>query len=143
MVAQDAGRVLVVDDDVASARGLARLLRADGFDVELRFSGPAALSRLRHAPTIRVLITELVLPIVDGLTLAAFARAHHPGVRVVVTSAYPQLAPNESVRAVFAKPIDYTALRAQLLESDDECRDGAPHGRPRPDEQAGPYRRAG
>ena len=110
--------VLVVDDDLLSARILARLLREDGFDVELVGDGATAIGRLARRPMPDVLITDLRMPYVDGLAVAEYARSRTPGLPIFVLTGYPNaLAPLDDLApppTVFPKPVDYPGLISSL-----------------------------
>src|SRR5438876_10136127 len=62
------GKVLVVDDEPAERDGLARLVGQWGYEVETAGSGEEALKRIESQHP-AVVVTDLVLPEVDGLTL--------------------------------------------------------------------------
>jgi len=83
-----AGRVLVVDDeptvlDLASSR-----LALAGLGVLSARDGLEALAHLRERGPFDVLVTDLVMPGIDGLELAAQARAIQPGIEVLVISGH-------------------------------------------------------
>lgn len=59
-------RLLVVDDDQSVAIGLAALLRARGYEVEVVFSGEEALERLARPPRPDLVILDYELPSLDG-----------------------------------------------------------------------------
>ena len=59
-------RLLVVDDERSVALGLASLLRARGYEVELAFSGEEGLARLARAPKPDLLLLDYGLPELDG-----------------------------------------------------------------------------
>ena len=62
-------RVLVVDDNVDSARSMAMLLQLEGYDVECAFDGEEALVRAAsHQPHAAIL--DLGLPILNGYQVA-------------------------------------------------------------------------
>ena len=61
-------RILVVDDDDEARRGLAVLLRGDGFSVSCAEDGEAALAEARLAPP-DVVLTDLRMPKMDGVSL--------------------------------------------------------------------------
>lgn len=75
-------RILVVDDDEILSRFLERILRAEGFAVELTHSGTAALACLR--PDIDLLILDLNLPVMDGLAILRQLRPGFPKLPVLV-----------------------------------------------------------
>lgn len=66
------------------------------------------------------LVTELALPLSDGETLARYARARDPSVRVVVLTRYPHLLVPGRVGGptpvVMTKPLDYARLLDILRE---------------------------
>jgi CheY-like chemotaxis protein len=80
-------RVLVVDDKLAMAETLADGLVDHGLDAIACGSGRAALAAL-VAGGIAVVVTDLRMPDVDGFTLLDHVRAAHPGVQVIVMTAY-------------------------------------------------------
>lgn len=111
-------RVLIVEDDERSGQKLADLLRRDGFTVEVCAGGLAGLQRLTHDPAPDVLVTDLRMPQIDGITVARLARTHSPTMPVLIVTAYPDLARRldgaEPMPQIFIKPLDYHALVGAL-----------------------------
>ena len=62
------GKILAVDDEASEPDGLARLVGQWGYEVETAGSGEEALS-LVESQHPAVVLTDLVLPEMDGLTL--------------------------------------------------------------------------
>jgi DNA-binding response OmpR family regulator len=82
-----APHILIVDDEENHRRSLAIGLRLEGFVVSEASDGESALDWLEnHAPDLA--IVDLMMPGINGLDLARRMRMRHPGVRVVLTSAY-------------------------------------------------------
>ena len=79
--------VLVVDDDRANLESVARILQHEGWDALAASDGAAALEMLRR-PEVAVLLTDLMMPGMDGQELLATARALRPEVEVVLMTAY-------------------------------------------------------
>ena len=80
-------RVLIVDDDNDARVGLAHLLRDRGFQVETARDGFKALRKLTDfAPDL--LVTDLRMPGMDGLTLVRKAREIDPDSVAIVMTAY-------------------------------------------------------
>jgi len=63
-------RVLVVDDNVASAQSLARILKLDGYDVQVAHDGTVALDAVRRFCPEAVLM-DIGLPGMDGYEVAS------------------------------------------------------------------------
>lgn len=74
--------VLVVDDDRGVLRLTARMLRLEGYTVLEASSGAEALRVLDTEPDIRLVVTDVVMPGMHGLDLAAqiLGRERRPGV---------------------------------------------------------------
>lgn len=109
--------LLVVDDDARSAELLGRLLRDDGWDVEVASDGGKALQRLEQKPLPDAIVTDLRMPDVDGLELARRARIENPGLPVFVVTCYPELVDLGQLDPrpqVFTKPVVYDDLTAAL-----------------------------
>ena len=84
--------VLVVDDDRGVRRLTARMLRTDGYKVLEAEYGEEALRMLESDPSIRVVVTDIVMPEMDGLALADLALARSPHLRVVLMTGHaPEL----------------------------------------------------
>ncbi len=63
-------RVLLVDDDRATLDELAAYLNAKGFACETASDGEAALARILGDPGISVIVTDIGMPNLDGVSLA-------------------------------------------------------------------------
>jgi DNA-binding NtrC family response regulator len=79
-------RVLVVDDEPAIRRGLARALLGHGFAVDTAEGGRAALDLLRTRP-VDVVLLDRAMPDMEGLGVLALLRQEHPDVEVVLMAA--------------------------------------------------------
>jgi two-component system sensor histidine kinase/response regulator len=69
-----AARILIVDDERDLVEALCRVLKLEGFSTFGAASGPLALDALRaaardHAERFDILITDLKMPVMDGLSL--------------------------------------------------------------------------
>ncbi len=110
--------VLIVDDDVRSARRLAKMLREDGYEVDVAGDGATAIARLTRGPIPSVLITDVHLPKADGMAVSRYARSRRKDMPIFVLTGYPQLAGElrELVPhpIVFTKPVVYADLSAAL-----------------------------
>ncbi len=83
------GQVLLVEDDPRVRSTVARALRQDGYDVREAASGDEALGHLRSpgfAP--RILVTDVLMPGMNGRQVAEAVRGVHPGIPVLFMSGY-------------------------------------------------------
>jgi response regulator RpfG family c-di-GMP phosphodiesterase len=85
--ATHADRVLIVDDDELILKALARILEAAGFEPRCYLTPDEALDAVeRDAPV--VIISDYMMPSMDGVTFLKLARARFPGaVRILCTAA--------------------------------------------------------
>lgn len=81
-------RVLLVEDDENERFTLSRVLERAGFEVTALSHGNNALEALAAAPH-EAVVTDLMMPGVDGLSLVRRIAEHHPDITLVLTSAYP------------------------------------------------------
>ena len=114
------GRVLVVDDEPEIAELVAEHLRRDGLTVEVVASGRKALLRLQSEP-FDVVVSDLRMPDLDGPSLVAALRQHHPELArrvVLITGDALGAELNEAIRdadlPILEKPLDIDALRGQV-----------------------------
>ena len=82
-------RLLIVDDEIDFARGLARLISSDFPDlvVSTAFSGGEALTAMEERPT-DLLLLDLHMPDMHGLDVMQEALARQPDLSVIVLSAH-------------------------------------------------------
>lgn len=83
---RETSRILVVDDEVHGRAALAELLREPGYHVETASGGLQALPKLvDFAPDL--LVTDLEMPDMDGITLMRKALQYDPLLPVIIVTA--------------------------------------------------------
>jgi CheY-like chemotaxis protein len=109
--------VLVVSDDPAARRDMARLLQDAGFNVATAANAWESLRHLRCDPKPCVVILDLMMPVLDGWSFCEALRTDPAGahVPVVVCSAAPPSVQHSgslslNVLGFHPKPIDPAAL---------------------------------
>ncbi len=85
--AEQRPRILVVDDEAGIRELLAKTLALAEYDVDLASGGAEALERLRHAH-FDLVITDLKMPGVDGMTLIRDARRFLPQLPIIIITGY-------------------------------------------------------
>ncbi|MBL8935840.1 MAG: PAS domain S-box protein [Archangium sp.] len=111
------GRALVIDDDPLVLRTTTRLLTALGFDCVGVDTGAAALARFREDVTAwTIVVSDLMMPGVDGATTVDQLRALNPKQPALFVSGYSAGHGTEpDVRTGFiSKPFSANALTAEL-----------------------------
>lgn len=82
------GRVLLVEDDDTIRALLQRHLRKQGLTVVTAADGAEALTRFRVDKAFDLLITDVIMPGLDGARLIAAVRELVPGIRILAISGY-------------------------------------------------------
>ncbi len=96
--------ILVVDDEPVVLRSCERILRDEGYKVESAPGGREAIIKMEQR-AFDLVITDLKMPEVDGITLIRWIRKARPDTGIVVITGYPS---QETVRdAIELGIIDY------------------------------------
>ena len=108
--------ILVVDDDPEVREILAETLVEFGYGVAQAGSGEEALPLLDARPDIGMLISDIRMPGMSGLELAAEARARNARLRVILISGYflPQPIAVRFLKKPFHMHELASAVRAEL-----------------------------
>lgn len=111
--------VLVVEDDPANREVLCLLLQQMGYATAVADGGQEALRQIRNGVKMDAVISDVVMPGMNGLDLAAQVRAIRPGIPIVLVTgdaeAVDMVLASGSVALL--KPYTTDALGRILLES--------------------------
>jgi CheY-like chemotaxis protein len=102
--------VLLVDDETAILDVMTAALEAHGYRVKTARDGTQALSLYaQHRREVRLVVTDLMMPVMDGAAAIRALKEMDPDVAILATSGLPSGArsPEPGVRGSLAKP--YTA----------------------------------
>lgn len=110
--------ILVVDDEEEARMGLSKLLSIKGYKVFTASNGVEALEVLRNQPT-SIIITDIKMPEMDGLTFLKEIRGLLPKVKVVIITGYGEVetyleAMNLGAIEFLHKPIQFDDLMKVL-----------------------------
>lgn len=96
--------ILVVDDDKSICEGVASVLRADGYGVDMVFGGNEALEiagKNRYA----IIVVDLMLPGISGIDLLKEIKNKKPDVSVIMITGYPSI--QTAVQSIKLGAFDY------------------------------------
>jgi len=83
-------RILIVDDESAIRDSLARHYRLKGYETATAENGLAALKKLSEQ-SFQVVISDILMPVMDGIDLLRRIRSEYPMTRVVMITGYVTL----------------------------------------------------
>lgn len=116
-------KILVVDDELPIERLICQQFRKKIRAKELEFvfahNGVEALDKLQNNPQIDMVLTDINMPEMDGLTLLEKLKEIEPSLKTVVVSAYSDMANirkamNHDAFDFLTKPIDFQDLEVTI-----------------------------
>jgi two-component system cell cycle sensor histidine kinase/response regulator CckA len=116
-----AGTILVVEDDEAVRKLVSKILREAGYRVLIAALPSEAVSLANWEPSIDLLVTDVVMPEIDGHELAQRLLAQRPDLRVLYISGYtPEVVRGKGVltqqESFLQKPFTAAALTQAVRE---------------------------
>ena len=127
--AQGTERILLVEDDESVRRYVRSILESAGYAVVAVESGYAALDRLGAEPPPDLLLTDVIMPGMDGRVLAQEVVRRLPSVRVIFMSGYAEIVSGvqslpEPDRVLVQKPFSSVDLLKTVRAVLENPRDG-------------------
>src|SRR5947208_9173106 len=122
-------KILAVDDEadleVLLRQRFRHQIRAGEFDFRFAYHGEEALTKLADEPDIELLLLDINMPVMDGLTLLAELRARQSPARAIIVSAYGDMANIRTAlnRGAFdfaTKPVDLNDLEITIKKTLDD-----------------------
>jgi CheY-like chemotaxis protein len=116
-------RILIAEDEESLRSLVARALAQDGHAVVTATDGAEALDVLtREEGAFELLLTDIRMPIMDGITLALAAARDHPHVAIVLMTGYADQRERASnldalIHDVIAKPFSLATIRGAVKEA--------------------------
>ena len=98
--------ILVVDDEQIVLDSVRKLLRKDNYAIHCALSAPEAL-RIMDTTTIDIVLTDLMMPEMDGLELMSTMKTRQPNLPVIMITGYATI--NTALQATQLGAFDYIA----------------------------------
>lgn len=124
--------VLLVEDNLLQAKVITRLLKRHNFDVEVVTNGQMALDMYRANPNYEIVVMDIMMPIMDGLTSTSRIRQHErefglkrtPIIMQTVDAGKSSLSIEAGCDDFIIKPLDRRLIDKanRLIESNNEWR---------------------
>ena len=111
-------RILLAEDDDSLRAFLARALERAGYEVRACADGEQAIEALNDGPY-DLLLTDIVMPGVDGIEVAREAAARMPALRIMFITGFAAVALSPGNRApqgakVLSKPVHLREIVAEV-----------------------------
>src|ERR1700686_222471 len=119
-------KILAVDDEadfeLLIRQRFRRQIRAEEFAFRFAHHGEEALAVLEEEPDIELLLLDINMPVMDGLTLLAELRERQSPVRAIIVSAYGDMtnlrtAMNRGAFDFVTKPVDFSDLEVTIRKT--------------------------
>lgn len=124
-------KILVVDDEpdleILMKQNFRRKIRAGELEFVFAQNGFQALDRLKEHLDVSMVLSDINMPEMDGLTLLDSVSEKYPMIRTVIVSAYGDMknlrtAMNNGAFDFVNKPIDFTDLEATVTKTLNEIK---------------------
>lgn len=122
-------KILAVDDEAdfeqLIRQRFRRQIRAQEFDFRFAHHGEEALAVLEKEPDVDLMLLDINMPVMDGLTLLSELRVRQSPVRAIIVSAYGDMANirtamNRGAFDFVTKPVDLNDLEVTMHKTLDE-----------------------
>jgi DNA-binding response OmpR family regulator len=116
-------RILIAEDEDALRGLVARALAQDGHTVETANDGAAALEVLaRERGAFELLLTDIRMPVMDGIALALAAARDHPQLAILLMTGFADQRERASgldalIHDVIVKPFSVATIRAAVRDA--------------------------
>ena len=116
-----AEKILLVDDDRVNLDVLSRYLGINGYDVEKATDGLHAIHTIENQ-NIDIVVSDIVMPNVDGLLLATYIKVHYPTTPVILmTGNAPErtieIAERAGAKHLLIKPLQLHELLKKIIQT--------------------------
>jgi adenylate cyclase len=124
-------KILVVDDEedleVLVKQKFRRKIRENVYEFVFARNGEEALQKVKDHPDLDILLSDINMPVMDGLTLLSHLPEANPVLKAVVVSAYSDMqnirtAMNRGAFDFVCKPVDFEDLDVTMQKTIDHVK---------------------
>jgi len=114
-------RILITEDEDSLRSFVARALRMDGHETVEAADGAEGLEALDHG-RFDLLLSDIRMPVMDGIELTHKAAAAHPGLKILLMTGYAEQRERaddlmEKIIDVVAKPFTLPDIRTAVAKA--------------------------
>lgn len=115
-------KILIAEDEESLRRFLSRALKMDGHDVDEAIDGAHGLDQLRAQHTYDLLLSDIRMPVMDGIELAHTAALEFPQLKILLMTGYAEQRERADtldniVIDVVPKPFSLPDIRCAVAEA--------------------------
>jgi DNA-binding response OmpR family regulator len=121
-MAEQAARIMVVDDEATARVSLAEILRLEGYQVSTAASGEEALSLLEKSEPFDLMVLDIKMPGMSGLEVTELVQQRYPGVVIILLTAFGAL--ETAIEAIRKGASDYLLKPASVPDILESVRNG-------------------
>ena len=108
-------RILLLEDNPEAAEAIRAMLEVLGHQVEAAPDGAAGMVLLNQGPAFDLVLTDIMMPVMDGISVIIETRRSHPGTPVIAMTArrdsnYLRTAELVGAKATLFKPFSLREL---------------------------------
>ena len=118
-------KILIAEDDDAVRELVVRALKEDGHSVTMAADGVAALDAMNQNDRFDLLLTDVTMPVMDGIALALAAGRDHPDTAIMLMTGYADQRERAHgldalVHDVIVKPFSVDQIKGAVREALEE-----------------------
>jgi two-component system cell cycle response regulator CpdR len=115
-------KILIAEDEDTLRRFVGRALKMDGHDVVEAVDGAHGLEALRDGGSYDLLLSDIRMPVMDGIELAHIAAGEFPQLKILLMTGFAEQREragslNEVVVDVVPKPFSLPDIRSAVAEA--------------------------
>ena len=115
-------KILIAEDEDTLRRFVGRALKMDGHDVVEAVDGAHGLEALRDGGSYDLLLSDIRMPVMDGIELAHIAAGEFPHLKILLMTGFAEQREragslNDVVVDVVPKPFNLPDIRSAVAEA--------------------------